>query len=278
LSVRARGETEAPTVDDLLDQVRDYFDILEGVEQAIAEDGSNAIEWRIVKAQTKSPIQFEARAFSRDFAVNVDQRAEMVAQQTAIGLHQLRERGERPAYFTDRVLAKAERLFERVTNGLDGTTVDYGPGLPALDLTPRDAKIAAANTRSVLKPEARPYEELGSIEGFVQSIERDGHGRHIVWVHHRLTGESIKCIVSGDALRELEKHQIRDVWRGRRVQVIGRLYYKGLGLLSQVDAIAVRFLRDRSELPDVDDILDDNFTGGLSTEEFLARLRDGKPS
>jgi len=44
LSIKARGESDAPRVDDFLDQVRDYFEILDGVEQAIAEDGANAIE------------------------------------------------------------------------------------------------------------------------------------------------------------------------------------------------------------------------------------------
>jgi hypothetical protein len=45
LSVKARGETDSPRVDDFLDQVRDYFEILDGVEQALA-DGTNAIVWR----------------------------------------------------------------------------------------------------------------------------------------------------------------------------------------------------------------------------------------
>jgi hypothetical protein len=62
VSIKARGESDFPTVDDFLDQVRDYFEILGGVEQALAEDGMNAIEWRIVGATTNSPI---ALAFVR---------------------------------------------------------------------------------------------------------------------------------------------------------------------------------------------------------------------
>jgi hypothetical protein len=34
----------SPTVEDLLDQVRDFFEILKGVEQAVAGDGSTAVE------------------------------------------------------------------------------------------------------------------------------------------------------------------------------------------------------------------------------------------
>lgn len=34
----------------------------------------------------------------------------------------------------------------------------------------------------------------------------------------------------------------------------------------------------KDELPGVDDILDDEFTGGLKTEEYLERLRNGRLS
>jgi hypothetical protein len=276
LRIRARGPTDSPTVDDLLAQLRDYFDILGGVEEAIAEDGRRAIEWRIVKATTNTPITLEAVAFPKEFAVNIDRRAEIVVRQTAIGLNTLQRGGERPSHFTDNVLLRAEKIFERVTNGLDETTIDHGPDMPALVITPVLAKTAAANTRSVLTPKAKPYRELGSIEGNAQRIERDGFGRRILWVRYRLTGEIIKCLVSGEAERELEHHQIKDVWRYRRVQVYGMLHYRGLGDLREVEAIRVRFLKDRNELPNVDDILDPDFTGGMKSEDYLARLRDGE--
>jgi hypothetical protein len=276
--IKARGPSAAPTVDDLLDQVRDYFEILKGVEEAVAEDGSQAIEWRVTKASTASPISIEATAFARDYGVNVDQRAEIVTRQTAFGLRQLQSTGDRPSYFTNKVLVHAERLFGRITNGLEQTTVDSGPDLPALDLTSDAARRAATNTRHILVPKNQPYREQGSVEGYANSIERDGWGRPLLWIRHRLTGEPVKCLVSGDAITELENRQIRDVWRNRRVQVYGILYYRGLGQLVQIDAISIRFLRQRGELPDIDDILDENFTGGLPSEEYLTRLRDGNLS
>jgi hypothetical protein len=278
LSITARGETSSPRVDDFLDQVRDYFEILDGVEEAIAEDGVNAIEWRIVGATTNSPIALEAQAFPTVYAMNIDRRVEMVTRQTALGLQQIRLRRERPPYFTDKVLARVERLFERVTNGLDTTVIDFGDELPKLEITPPVAKEAAANVRSVLTPPDKPYSELGSIEGTARSIDRDGRGHLILYIHGRLTGEEIKCFVSGAAADDLGEHQIRDVWRGHRVQVYGTLHYKGLGKLNQVEAIRVRFLRDRSDLPSVEDIADPDFTGGLKSEDYLARLRDGEPN
>lgn len=278
LSIKARGESDSPRVDDFLDQVRDYFDILDGVEQALAEDGTNAIVWRIIRATTNSPIALEAQAFPLNFAVNIDRRAELVVRETAMGMHQLRARRERPSSFTDKVLTRAERLFERVTNGLETTIVDFGSDLPKLEITPDTAREAIANTRSILRPPDRPYKEQGSIEGTANAIERDGWGRLILRVHDRLTGEDIKCLVKGAAEEEIAEHQIRDVWRRRRVQVYGTLYFKALGKLDQIEATRVRFLRERSDLPGVDDILDPNFTGGMRSEDYLARLRDGGAS
>jgi hypothetical protein len=274
LSIRARGVTDSPTVGDLLDQLRDYFAILEGIEEAIAEDGRHAIDWRITNASKASPLTIEATPFARDYGVDIENRSEAVTRHAAIGLAALQTTAERPAFFTDRVLQRAEKMFERVTNGLDTTFIDMGIGLPVIDLTPGKARIAASNVRNALTPKAKPYNELGSIEGYAQSIERDGFGRRILWVRYRLTGEKIKCLVSGEAEKQLENHQIKDVWRYRRVQIYGMLHYRGLGDLREVEAIRIRFLRDRNELPTVDDIIDPHFTGGLSTEEYLARLRE----
>jgi len=278
LSIKARDESDSPTVDDLLDQVRDYFEILKGVEEAIAEDGSQAIEWRIVSATTNSAIALEAAAFAKDFAVDISQRAEIVARSASYGLRQLQTAGGRPSYFTNRVLLRAEKLFERVTNGLQQTTVDYGPDLPHLDLLPANAKAGAANARSILTPRNKPYKEQGSVEGFAQRIELDGRGRPLLWLRLRLTGESVKCFVSGAALTELETHQIRDIWRNRRVQVYGLLHYKSIGILSEIEATNVRFLRERKVLPDIDVIQDENYTGGLRSEDYLTRVRDGSVS
>jgi hypothetical protein len=276
ISVRARGEVDSPTVDDLLDQVRDFFEILKAVEQAVAGDGTTAIDWRVVNATTNSPISFEVAPFAHDFGTNIDHRAEIVARQTAFGLLQLETTNERPSYFSDVALGRAEKLFQRVTNGLDKTLVDYGiPDLPVLDITPDIARRATGNIRTILKPENKPYEEIGSVEGYIDSIERDGWGKPIVRVRLRVNGETIKCFVSGQALAALEDHQIRDVFRGRRILAFGKLKYRGPGALREAEIHEIRFLRDRGELPDVEDIQDENFTGGLRTEEYLARLRNG---
>ena len=98
------GDTDAPTVEDALDQLRDYLEVLRGVEEAVAEDGTSEIVWRIVKASKSSPLAFELEASSRTYGVNIENRVELITTSTAIGFASLQETGDRPSYFTDKVL------------------------------------------------------------------------------------------------------------------------------------------------------------------------------
>jgi len=277
ITVRISGKgpgTDAPSVGDLLDQLRDYFDLLGILEKTLAEDGQNAIVWRIVDATKVNPITFTIQAFARQYAVNVDARADHVVDRALFGLRLLGQRAERPPYFTEPVLLRAERIFERVTNGLDQTEIETA-GATAILLTPNTARVAGKNTRSVLEPAGRPYKEIGSLEGYFQSVGRDGHGRRILEIKHRLTGDEVKCRVIGDAEKELAHREIDDVSRGRRISVFGTIHYRGPGRISYMEASSIRFLRSKSELPDIDDIIDPDFTGGLRSEDYLEKLRDG---
>ncbi len=276
LSVSGRGsETDAPTVEDFLGQVRDYFEVLSQVEETLAEDGQSAIEWRVTGASKNSPLSIIAEAFPRQYAVNVDRRTELVIDHASAGLMQLQKSAQRPAFFNDKALAAAQKFFERVTNGLDLTRIEYGNGQPTIELTTSLARASATNIREVLTPRGRPYKELGSIEGHFRGIDRD-RGRPIFWIKHRLTGDEIKCFVSGDAEREVSIREIGEVWKNRRLQVSGTIHFKTAGRISQVEATQVRFLRARNELPDVDDIIDADFAGSLKSEDFVSRQRDGE--
>jgi hypothetical protein len=278
LRIAGKGPgTDAPSIGDLLDQLRDYFELLGILEQTLAEDGQAAIVWRIVDAKKTSPLAFTIQAFARQFAVNVDARADHVVVRALFGLRLLGEKAERPPYFTEPALVRAGRIFERVTNGLDQTEIST-EGFPPIVLTPSVARVASKNTRSVLEPAGKPYKEIGSLEGYVQTVGRDGRGRRVLWMKHRLTGDEVRCAVMGDAEKMLAHREVEDVWRGDRVSLFGTIHYRAPGRISHMEASTLSFLRSRSELPNVDDIIDPDFTGGLRSEDYLEKLRNGELS
>jgi hypothetical protein len=270
------ADTDAPTAEDLLDQIRDVLDILRGVESAMADDGGNAIDWRVINATKASPLSFELQAFPRQYAVNVGPRVEIVTRRVAEGMKLLQDRAERPLGFTDKVIAKAEKVFERVTNGLSLTEITFGDDLPPVVTTPTTARAAARNAHAILKPADKPYREFGTIEGTFHRVQRDGYGRKLLYITHRISGEEVKCVLQNEAVAKIEHNEIADVFRGKRLLVRGIIYYRGLGRISQIEAVDIDFLRPRGELPSIDDLVDEEFTGGLSSEEYLERLRDGR--
>ena len=274
------AETDAPTVDDLVNQIGDYVSIMHAVEEALADDGTSEIEWRVTNAKKNSPLELEIMPFPRQHGVDIEQRVHKVKEYTASGLALLAANAERPSFFNDPVLEKVERsLFQRVTNGLSLTKVDYGPEIQStIEITPSIARAAVSHISAVRVPKEKPYRELGSAEGFLKGIDRDGFGRAIVYVKLRLNGEIVKCLVSEEAESEVERHQIGDVWKNRRVRVAGTVYYKSLGRISKIDADVVQFLRRRDELPSSSDIINKDFTGGLASTEYLEKLRNGELS
>jgi len=134
---------------------------------------------------------------------------------------------------------------------------------------------AVAHVQQILKPPAKVYTEIGSIEGIAHGFDKDARGFLNLKIRHRLMGDEINCRLSGQALQEIIARQIGDFLRNCRVQLSGTIHFKALGRISRMDANTIRFLRSRGELPDIDDIQDENFTGGLSSEEYLERIRNG---
>lgn len=266
--------TDAPTVDDFLGQVRDFLDILRGVEKAVSDDGENEIVWRVTNAQMNSPIWVELTPFAKDPAIFVDDRAEKVERVAMEGIVAFNNGNQRPLYFNDEVMRKARQIHNRVTNGLSDTKFEFSKSVsdvPILIDRVIARKVEAAY-RAAQKLAPIPYRELGSIEGYVSKAELDGLGRAILHFRSRLDGVEIKAIATGKAFSQVESLRLSDVWHGSRVRVFGTISYRSLGVIDGLNATGIELL-DQSKLPGIDEIVDEGFTGGLTAEDYLAEIR-----
>lgn len=265
--------TDAPKVEDLLGQMRDFVDLLKGVERAL-DDGGAKIVWRVTDVTKNSPIAFEISPFPDDPAAYVDDRAFRVERAASDGLRLLQDGVERPPYFTDEVMPKALQIHKRITNGLAETTIKFPVFEMPLVITKSDAATVtrAAEARQAEAPVA--YRELGSIEGFFAKAELDGMGRPVLWFRRRIDNQLVKAVAAGDAFRQFEGLRLGDVWGGARIRVYGTIHYKNLGVIDHIKASALEAL-DASPLPGLADIIDPDFTGSLTTEQFLSEVRNG---
>lgn len=268
--------TDAPTVEDLLSQIQDFVSLLRGVEGAISDGGAMEIDWRVTDATKNSPLTLEVTPFPRNFAMNIDRRAAQVVLATSQGIDALASRGERPMYFSDILIGRAERMFERVTNGLAETFVDTSEydSIESIRVNRELAGTGIKHISELRSPKAIEYRELGSIEGFITKIELDGYNRPLVWLKHRLDGQTVKCVTKGNALDRIGHYEVAEVLKGLRVQIFGLIIYKDLEKISSVEADAIHVFASDKELPDMEDIVAPNFTKGLEAAEYLRVIRE----
>ncbi len=268
---------DAPTVEDLLTQIQDYVSILREVEDALAKDGAEQIVWRVTDVMKNSPLTFEVTPYAKTYGMNIDARAEKVVIATAAGFKRLTDTCDRPMYFTEKVINKAEKIYGRVTNGLSETSVNFSEyeGAPNFKATPNIAHKSVAQIKDLKNPADSPHRELGSLEGFINKIELDGFGRPIVWLRSRLDGQTVKCISSDGGLDRIGHFEVDEVLRGLRIQVHGMINYKDLEHIATIDVEAVHVFEPDENLPNFDSIVDPEFTGGLESSAYLEALRNG---
>lgn len=267
------GGADAPTVEDFLGQVRDFLELLRGVEKAVEADGRSDLVWRVTDASMNSPISVELTPYGVGPAAVVAARINLVEQYALDGLRALQRGDSRPAYFTDEVMQKARRINSRILRGLTNTTIEPPGGAAAAIVIDRPAARAFERAMEVAAHVGgAPYRELGSVEGFVTKPELDGFGRAILRFRARLDGSEVKAFASGLAFRQIEDLTLSEVWHGVRVRVYGLISYRSLGQIDTINASSIEIL-DTEALPGIDDIVDPNFTGGLTSEEYLREQR-----
>lgn len=275
ITVRASAmHPDILSVQDAMRQVLDYFDLLlpEGNED-------QNLVWNLSRASTNSPLTVigEPVSLAQDIDVSIIARAQrtLVAEQ-----FRALAGGTRPSRkLTPKKRETMRRLFKRNMNGIGRTdAILDAPDNPVI-ITPAIAELGI----KVLSSEDnevdsfvladREREEVGSIEGVLLNVG-PYYNQPALLVRERKTGEAIWCRVAHELKHKIsEEGRYEDVWDGRRVLVRGRISYDSDGKITRVKANSIEKITPRQMT--INDIKDQDFTGGLSTAEYLERLREG---
>lgn len=277
LSIAGREDDDAPLLADLIEQIQDFFAMMNGVAASIAGDDVERFDWKVVGLSKNSPARVTVEAVARKGFKDGENAAREARDTLVAGLAEIRHSDVRPLHFTDNVIDAANRFSRRVTDRLAATVVGDGLG-DLVIIRPSDAAIVVRNLTLLQTADPiHPYRELGSFEGYIQNVGTDGWQRPYVIIKSRITGSDVRCILSGDALRDLEKEPVANVvWRHRRVVAFGILKYRAVGKLSQADVERLDFADAKEALPQLVDIIDSEFTGGLSSQDYIERVRNGE--
>lgn len=271
----------APKVKDVLSQVQDILEILNGVENAVAEDSGvdgDAIEWHITGAVKSSPFVLELTPHPRKDASNIESLTSLTVPAAIEGIRFLMESGNLPPYFSGDMVKITRRICRRVTNGLD-TTIMTAPtyaDAPIISITKEKARDANSNLKR-LKAKNLVYRQAsGTIEGKITKIGRENDEGLIVWMESRVDGKIIKCVGRGNAFDDIGDNMIAEIAQGLQVLVSGTLNYAKPGKIAVIETDEIRVIEENEDSPRMRDFADPNSKRGSEINENISRIRNNE--
>jgi hypothetical protein len=204
------------------------------------------------------------------------QQSLAVAQRrTEEGLKDL-AKGNVPQWMRKRQRNAARRITKRFHHGIGRMALRTDEGSKSSFLLSRPLAARALNTlekvdgiEEVAVPSHSSY---GEVEGTLLGVGAY-YGKPALWV--RVNGyDVVRCIARQDRLDELgDEATLKEVWKHKRVRLIGRLSYAEGGKLEQMAVEEMHLFPDSGVT--LGQIIDPEFTGGMEPVEYLDRLLDG---
>lgn len=221
------------------------------------------VRWDVVRVKMQSPLELTLRPEVIEPGTRKKNRKlrEKLVVTTLKGVTGIEKGTALPEFFGDRAVNGFRQMLKAVKK--EGGQLSFE--------STRESRIALTEAASQHLEEldfrTRDYIDYGTIEGKLDVISVHDKPSCAVW--ETLTNIRVECSLSEDQLVEATRHL------GRRVAIAGRIHYYNHAPRRLEVAEPIRVLRDVSELPQIGDIEPIDITGGLSSEEFIRRQRNG---
>ncbi|MGA2033074.1 MAG: hypothetical protein ABSG68_12515 [Thermoguttaceae bacterium] len=264
------GEADKPVNADAYAAVFiNAIEALKAINRHLSSHGAETIQWEVVGAGSSSPIYAMIRG--RDQTAN-GQYGQQVVDTFTRGVTHLNDSNTCPEFFDRRSLAAITKMRDGAAPyGLQ--PVFSTPRATGVRVTPSVGVNAAFAMRS-LRSRKNLFCEHGSLEGYLRDLSGAADRDKAVIIDPH-TNHETPCNLNPDNLVELEK-QVRVAWK-HRVVVIGTITVdRRTRRPTHVVADDIRILRDRSELPQMDDLHGINITEGVESSEYIRGLRDAE--
>lgn len=233
-------------------------DMLYDIDREIS--GKYTVEWGIrdLKTREKSIVAIPRLAGKKSH-----DNSDLIIPAFLNGLKTIRAKAVRPNHFSDDALANAKELSMAVNGDVQRITVSGSlNGKLARPITLNHN--VARHVDEVIGPR---YTAIGSVEGTLEMISIR---RFLKFgITHSVSGRMVNCRFTYSMLDQIKASL------GKRIIASGIVHYNARHEPVRVDVEWIRTLKARHELPSIEDLggSDPDFTGGLSTEEYLRSLR-----
>ncbi len=259
LVLTIKGMLGTISLESFLTVIDSSFAILKDLDSAISQQPQGSLDW-MVESVYASSIGIGIKSKARDPKIDYGTK---VAEVYFDGIDIVRTEGITPPYFSDNCL----RLLGKVAKVLGGNGAS---ALEVLDPTRGkstgfDARIATTTTQLM----GSSYKSFGSIEGTLEMICIHKPPRFNVY--HSISLRAVRC-----NLRQEDIEKVKNSL-GRRVIVSGLVSYNAKDEPKSVMVEELEVIPKEDELPTIEEFIgsDRNYTGDMTTEEYIGSIRSG---
>jgi len=248
---------------DFLNSANNFLRLLSEVDIALPPNFARSAEWSIRELWRYSPAVLVVEPILRKGQFD-NRRA--IVDTVMEGVSVLKERDNRPRYFSDQALASARELVSVL-----------GEQVHKVEIFTPDTNIIcteaiAANIRKILHP---GREILGSTEGYIESL--NSHGGFEFVLYEPIFNSRIECqlepSLKPDDIFRLRKEAYTLYEKKVRISGLLRTNRKGEVRSARVSTIdELRAEPKFSDVKAISGIFD--ITGGLEASEYIGRMRD----
>lgn len=218
----------------LTEAIDALHEILRDVDTAVTDRAGGALDW-IVEDLSGGSAHVAIRALPKDEHTPVWAASQVVRAFTS-GMQQIADRAERPKYFTEAALRKAQFL----------TNLSADPRVAEVSIRVNGSRISLNRElgQHVGELIEGKLQSIGSVEGVLKMVST--HGQPYFNVYDAVTGRAVKCTFARDRLDEVKAAL------ARRVIVRGTLQSRPNGEVTSLRLRELEIFEDESELPTVE--------------------------
>lgn len=259
LRLRLEGEPKTIYISALSTAVNNWVKVLSDLDSGISGEPKGSLDWVVSNLASNGSLTIAAEYRTRLEEHNYGPR---VSEAAIIGFRMLEVEGLTPPYLSETGIGYAKRMVKLVGNqGISGIGVEN---------THDSVQLSARASVHIDQLLPVRHRILGSVEGKLEMISIHGNKPQFLVYHHR-THKAIRCMFPREMI-----DKVKDAL-GARVIAMGQVHLNAKNEPVRVDLEQLRVLRSETDLPSIASItgIDPEFTGELSTAEFLRSIRGG---
>ncbi len=267
LRFEIKGDRDCVSLETYSQATLQVLGILRELDPAISRRPGGTLNWYISRLHNNGTLLLELLSRQRQGKGQIAETKDVsteVAASFLTGLDNLEHHGTSPPYLTDVGMRKVKKMVSLIhKNGAKGFVASAPDGHQSVDVSVKSSK-----TIDELLPVKT--ESVGSVEGRLEAISIHGGKKFVIY--HSISKKAVNCHFDQEWIMDKVLQTL-----GSRITVFGEIFSNAKGEPIRVAVSDFELVEQTRRLPTVLELTgsDPNFTGALSTDEYVQSNRRG---